>query len=372
MASINVPFLDLEKAYKELQAEIESAVLASLRKAWYVLGPEVEAFEKEYSAYCGASHCIGVASGLDALHLALRAMGVGKGDEVIVPSHTYIATWLAVSLCGATPVPVEPDLDTFNIDPSRIVPAITKNTKAIIPVHMYGQPADLDPILDIARRHQLKVLEDAAQAHGACYKGARIGTHGHAVAWSFYPGKNLGALGDGGAITTNDAEIAESVRLLRNYGSNKKYFHKAQGQNSRLDEVQAAVLRVKLKYLDEWNARRAAIAGQYNSALANSNIYLPIVPDWAIPVWHLFVIRTPQRDHLQRHLTKVGINTLIHYPMPPHLQDAYSCLGYKQGDLPITENVARDILSLPIGPHLEHHQLDLVIEKLTNEATWSN
>ncbi|MEW6037344.1 MAG: DegT/DnrJ/EryC1/StrS family aminotransferase [Pseudomonadota bacterium] len=369
---MGVPFLDLEKAYKELQAEIESAVLASLRKGWYILGPETGAFEKEFGAYCGASHCIGVASGLDALHLALRAMGVGQGDEVIVPSHTYIATWLAVSLCGARPVPVEPDFDTFNIDPARIEPAITQHTKVIIPVHMYGQPADLDPILDIARKHQLKVLEDAAQAHGACYKGARIGTHGLAVAWSFYPGKNLGALGDGGAITTNDPEIAESVRLLRNYGSNRKYLHKTQGYNSRLDEVQAAVLRVKLKYLDEWNARRGAIANRYSASLADSNIRLPVVSDWATPVWHLYVIRTPHRDTLQRHLTKAGINTLIHYPVPPHLQDAYSHLGYKQGDLPVAERIAGEILSLPIGPHLEHHQLDLAIEKLTIEPAWSN
>lgn len=372
VASIDVPFLDLEKAYKELQAEIESAVLASLRKGWYVLGPEVDAFEKEFGTYCGASHCIGVASGLDALYLALRSMGVGQGDEVIVPSHTYIATWLAVSLCGARPVPVEPDLDTFNIDPARIEPAITQHTKVIIPVHMYGLPADLNPILDIARKHQLKVLEDAAQAHGACYKGARIGAHGLAVAWSFYPGKNLGALGDGGAITTNDPEISESVRLLRNYGSSTKYFHKTQGQNSRLDEVQAAVLRVKLKYLDEWNTRRASIASRYNTALANSNIYLPVAPEWVTPAWHLYVIRTPQRDSLQRYLTRSGINTLIHYPIPPHLQGAYSHLGYKQGDFPIAEKIGRDILSLPIGPHLEHHQLNFAIEKLMNKKAWSS
>ncbi|QXP83539.1 DegT/DnrJ/EryC1/StrS family aminotransferase [Methylococcus sp. ANG] len=368
MATIDVPFLDLEKAYKELQAEIESAVLASLRKGWYVLGPEVEAFEKEFGAYCGAAHCIGVASGLDALHLALRAMGVGKGDEVIVPSHTYIATWLAVSLCGATPVPVEPDLDTFNIDPSRIRPAITQNTKAIIPVHMYGQPANLDPILDIARRHQLKVLEDAAQAHGACYKGARIGTHGLAVAWSFYPGKNLGALGDGGAITTNDPGIAKSVRLLRNYGSNSKYLHNTQGHNSRLDEVQAAVLRVKLKYLDEWNTRRSAIADRYSTSLEHSNIRFPVVPNWATPAWHLYVIRSPERNVLQQHLSRAGIGTLIHYPIPPHLQKAYNHLGYKAGDLPVAERIAQEILSLPIGPHLEHHQLHRILEELNKRA----
>ena len=248
---MKVPFLDLSAAYKELQAEIETAVLASMRTGWYILGPEVDAFERDFATYCEASHCIGVANGLDALHLALIAMGVGPGDEVIVPSNTYIATWLAVSQCGATPVPVEPNEVTYNIDPSRIEAAITPKTKVILPVHLYGQPADLDPILAIAKRHKLKVLEDAAQAHGARYKGKRIGGHGDAVAWSYYPGKNLGALGDGGAITTNDPEIADQLRVLRNYGSRVKYVNEAQGYNSRLDPIQASCLLYTSDAADE-------------------------------------------------------------------------------------------------------------------------
>ncbi len=246
------------------------------------------------------------------------ALDIGPGDEVIVPSNTYIATWLAVSQCGATPVPVEPDERTYNLDPNRIEAAITPRTKAILPVHLYGQPADLDPILAIARQHGLRVLEDAAQAHGARYKGRRIGGHGDAVAWSFYPGKNLGALGDGGAVTTNDPEIADRLRVLRNYGSRVKYVNEVQGVNSRLDPLQAAILHVKLRHLDDWNARRAAIAAHYREGLAATGLILPHVPAWAEPVWHLFIVRHPQRDALQRHLHEAGIGTLIHYPIPPH------------------------------------------------------
>jgi dTDP-4-amino-4,6-dideoxygalactose transaminase len=361
---MSVPFLDLGTAYIELQSEIESAVLASMRTGWYILGPEVEAFENDFAACCEASHCVGVANGLDALHLALRAMEVGPGDEVIVPSNTYIATWLAVSQCGATPVPVEPDERTFNIDPGLIEAAITPRTKVILPVHLYGQPADLDPILAIARKHGLKVLEDGAQAHGARHNGKRVGAFGDAVAWSFYPGKNLGALGDGGAVTTSDPEIADRIRVLRNYGSRVKYVNEEQGYNSRLDPIQAAVLRVKLKYLDEWNARRTAIAARYQAALASTELVLPAVPQWANPVWHLYVGRTTQREALQRQLTEAGVGSLIHYPIPPHLQQAYASLGYKPGDFPIAEAMAKEALSLPMGPHLTFEQQDQVIAAL--------
>lgn len=360
-----IPFLSLEAAYKELQSEIESAVLASMRTGWYILGPEVEAFESDFAAYCEATHCVGVANGLDALHLALRGMDVGPGDEVIVPSNTYIATWLAVSQCGATPVPVEPVEATYNIDPGRIEAAITPRTKAILPVHLYGQPADLGPILAVARKHGLKVLEDAAQAHGARYKGERIGGHGDAVAWSFYPGKNLGALGDGGAVTTNDPEIADRIRVLRNYGSRVKYVNEVQGYNSRLDPIQAAVLRVKLRYLDEWNARRAEIAGHYHAALVSTGLVLPAVPEWTKPVWHLYVIRTSERESLQDRLSEAGIGSLIHYPVPPHLQQAYTGLGYEPGDFPIAETMANEVLSLPMGPQLDHAGLDAVIAALS-------
>jgi len=360
-----IPFLDLGAAYRELKTELDAAVLASLGTGWYIGGDEVEAFEQDFSVYTESAHCIGVANGLDALHLALRAMDIGPGDEVIVPSNTYIATWLAVSQCGATPVPVEPDEQTFNINPALIESAITPRTKVILPVHLYGQPADLDPILAIARKYDLRVLEDAAQAHGARYKGKRIGGHGDAVAWSFYPGKNLGALGDGGAVTTNDPEIADRIRVLRNYGSRVKYINELKGFNSRLDPIQAAVLSVKLKVLDEWNARRTAIATCYSEALRNLPLMLPIVPGWAEPVWHLYVVQHPKRDMLQKALDKVGITTLIHYPIPPHLQRAYISDGYKKGQFPSAERMAQNVLSLPIGPQLGVGAAK-VIENLNN------
>lgn len=347
-----IPFLDLKAPHQELQAELDAVWVRVRDSGWYILGPEVEAFEQEYAAYCGARHCVGVANGLDALHLALRALGVGAGDEVIVPSNTYIATWLAVSQCGATPVPVEPDPATHNIDPARIEAAITPRTKVILPVHLYGQPADLDPILAIARKHGLRVLEDAAQAHGARYKGQRIGAHGDAVAWSFYPGKNLGALGDAGAVTTNDEAVADRLRVLRNYGSRVKYVNEVQGWNSRLDPLQAAILRVKLAHLDAWNARRAEVAALYLRELADCGVGLPQVPDWAQPVWHLFVIRHPQRDALQQRLAQAGIGTLIHYPIPPHRQQAYAGQAWPAQAFPIANQLAAEVLSLPIGPHL--------------------
>ena len=361
---MSVPFLDLRAPYLELKDEMDAAVARVLDSGWYILGPEVDAFEAEYAAYCESAHAIGVANGLDALHLALLAMDVGPGDEVIVPSNTYIATWLAVSQRGATPVPVEPDEATYNIDSVRIEAAITPRTKIILPVHLYGQPADLDPVLEIARRHGLKVLEDGAQAHGARYKGKRIGGHGDAVAWSFYPGKNLGAVGDGGAVTTNDPDIADRIRALRNYGSRVKYVNEVRGYNSRLDPIQAVVLRVKLKHLDAWNARRRAIAAHYMENLKGQELTLPHVPDWAEPVWHLFVARHAQRDALQQRLTDAGIGTLIHYPIPPHKQDAYADQGFRPESFPLASRMADDVLSLPIGPHLSTEECSIVVREI--------
>lgn len=363
---MQIPFLDVGAAYKELKPEIDAAIARVLDSGWYILGPEVEAFEAEYAAYCQAKHAIGVANGLDALHLALLAMGVGPGDEVIVPSNTYIATWLAVSQCGATPVPVEPVEATYNIDPARIEAAITPRTKVILPVHLYGQPADLDPILAIARKHGLRVLEDAAQAHGARYKGRRIGAHGDAVAWSFYPGKNLGALGDGGAVTTDDPEIADRIRVLRNYGSREKYVNEVKGFNSRLDPIQAAVLRVKLRVLDEWNERRTAIAEMYCSALNDSDLLLPVVPSSTAPAWHLFVVRHPKRVDLQKILTASGIGTMIHYPIPPYKQSAYRGGRYSEYGLPLANRMAEELFSLPIGPQMQLSEVDSVVEVLNS------
>ena len=360
-----IPFLDLKAPQEELRTDLMAAVERVVASGWYILGEEVDSFETEYAAYCCATHCVGLANGLDALHLALRAMGVGPGDEVIVPSNTYIATWLAVSQCGATPVPVEPDEATFNVDPMRIEGAITARTKVILPVHLYGQAADMDAIIAIARRHGLKVLEDAAQAHCARYKGRRIGAHGDAVCWSFYPSKNLGALGDAGAVTTDDAALADRIRVLRNYGSRIKYVNEVQGYNSRLDPLQAAVLRVKLKVLDEWNNRRRYIAVRYSEGLADSARVLPAVPRWAEPVWHLYVVQHARRDALQQALADAGVATLIHYPTPPHQQQAYSNAGFAKGRFPIAERMAERVLSLPIGPHMSAEAVHEVIAVLS-------
>jgi dTDP-4-amino-4,6-dideoxygalactose transaminase len=357
-----IPFLDLKGPYLELKQELDEAIARVVSSGWFIGGPEVDQFEAEFGSYCSATHAVGVANGLDALHLALRAMDVGPGDEVIVPSNTYIATWLAVSQCGATPVPVEPDARTFNIDPALIEAAISPRTKVILPVHLYGQPADMDPILAIARKHGLRVLEDGAQAHGARYKGRRLGAHGDAVAWSFYPGKNLGAMGDGGAVTTNDPQIADRLRVLRNYGSRVKYVNEVQGYNSRLDPLQAAILRVKLAHLDKWNARRSAIAARYQQGLAGCGLTLPHTPDWAEPVWHLYVVQHPQRDSLHKTLAEAGVGTLIHYPIAPHLQQAYGHAGWKQGAFPLAERMADQVLSLPMGPHMEAAQVAVVID----------
>lgn len=362
---MKVPFLDFVGPYEELKSELDAAYQRFMRSAWYILGQECEAFEREFAAYCGAKHCVGVGNGLEALHLLLRAYGIGKGDEVIVPSNTYIATWLAVSYADATVVPVECDPRTFNLDPARIEVAITPRTKAIMPVHLYGQTADMDAIMTIAAKHGLKVIEDNAQAQGARCRGKRTGSLGHAAGHSFYPGKNLGAFGDGGAITTDDAEVADRVRTLRNYGSKKKYYNEVRGYNSRLDEMQAALLRVKLNVLDQWNQRRAKVAQRYLKEIkSDRGLILPFVPDWAEPVWHLFVVRHPQRDELQRKLNAAGIGTLIHYPVPAHLSGAYADAGWKRGAFPLAENSADTVLSLPIGPHITEEQTGMVIDAI--------
>ena len=362
---MTIRFLDLQAPYKELQPQLDAAYRRVMESGYYILGEEVEAFEEEFAAYCGAKHCIGVGNGLEALHLILRGYGIGVGDEVIVPANTYIATWLAVSYTGATPVPVEPDPRTYNLDPSLTAQAITPQTKAIIPVHLYGQPADMDPILAIARRYTLKVIEDAAQAHGACYKGQRVGNLGDAAGFSFYPAKNLGALGDAGAVVTNDDALADTVRVLRNYGSRVKYYNEVQGFNSRLDPLQAAFLRVKLRHLEAWNERRRVVARHYLEGLVHiPELILPFVPEWARPVWHVLVVRHPRRDALQRYLHQVGIDTLIHYPIPPHLSEAYRHSGWKSGAFPLTEHIAATVLSLPIGPHLGLDELARVIKAI--------
>lgn len=348
---MSIPFLDLKAINLTQQADIEQAMGRVLASGWYVLGKEVDAFEQAFAAYCGTRHAIGVANGLDAIFLLLKAFGVGPGDEVIVPSNTYIATWLAASHCGATPVPVEPVPGTYNLDPQRVAAAITPRTRAIIPVHLYGQAADMDPLMALAREHGLKVIEDGAQAHGALYHGRKVGALGHGAAFSFYPGKNLGALGDGGAITTDDDALAQQLRTLRNYGSQKKYHNEVAGYNSRLDELQAAILSVKLPVLDAQNAARAAIAACYQDGLAGlPGLRLPEVAPWAAPAWHLYVVRHAQRDALAARLAAAGIGTMVHYPVPPHLQPAYANLGLAAGSLPVAEAIHREILSLPLGP----------------------
>ncbi|QGZ40166.1 dTDP-4-amino-4,6-dideoxygalactose transaminase [Pseudoduganella flava] len=358
---MSVPFLDLQAINLAQAAELEAAFSRVLRSGWFILGKEVERFEERFAAYCNARHGIGVANGLDAIMLVLRAWGVGPGDEVIVPSNTFIATWLAVSQCGATPVPVEPVEATYNIDPARIEQAITPRTKAIVAVHLYGQPADMPAIMAIAERHGIKVLEDAAQAHGARCHGERTGHLGHAAAFSFYPGKNLGALGDGGGIVTDDDALATLLRTYRNYGSQKKYHNLVQGFNSRLDEMQAAFLNVKLDVLDDGNAHRRVIAARYDAQLAGiPGLTLPAVPAWAEPVWHLYVVRHAQRDALAAKLAERGIGTIVHYPIAPHMQQAYAELGFQEGAFPIAEAIHREVLSLPIGPHMTLEQADEV------------
>jgi dTDP-4-amino-4,6-dideoxygalactose transaminase len=359
---MKVPFLDLGRLHQEIRGPLEGAFRRVMDSGRYVMGPEVDAFESEFAHYCGVEYCIGVGNGLDALHLLLRAYGIGTGAEVLVPSNTFIATWLAVSRCGATPVPIEPCAATYNIDPDALDAAITSRTRAIIPVHLYGQPADMDAINAIAQRHELIVIEDAAQAHGALYKGRRVGSLGHAAATSFYPGKNLGALGDSGAVLTDDPAIADKVRLLRNYGSPVKYKHEVQGYNSRLDEMQAAFLRVKLASLDDWNARRRKCARQYAMQLQDLDLGLPWVPQWAEPVWHLYVVRSRRRDALRMHLEKCEISALIHYPVPPHRQNCYA--EFSGHRLPIAEALANEVISLPLSPCMTEQEIALVVSAL--------
>ena len=357
-----VPFLDLKAAYAEQGRELDEALVSVGRGAWYLLGEQLSAFERAYAQYVGAKHCVGVANGLDALHLALRALGVGAGDEVIVPSHTFVASWLAVSHVGAVPVPVEVDEATYCLDPARVEAAITPKTKALMLVHLYGHPADTTALREIAEKHGLKLLEDAAQAQGASWQGKRAGALGHAAGWSFYPGKNLGALGDAGAVTTDDDAVADALRKLRNYGAQVKYRHEVDGVNSRLDELQAAALRIKLAKLDEWNARRRLVAERYARELAGLPLRLPTVAAGAEAVWHLYVVRTPKREALQAHLHERGVDTVIHYPTPCHRQGAYASLGLGEGALPVAETIAREVLSLPIGPHLTEAQQTRVID----------
>lgn len=366
MKTESVPFLDVGAAYRELRSEIDDAISKVLDSGWYLLGKELECFEREYAAFCEARFCVGVANGLDALQLALKTLGVGPGDEVIVPANTYIATWLAVSYVGATPIPVDPIEGVWNIDPSRIEARLTSKTKVILPVHLYGQPADLDPILYVAQKHGLRVVEDAAQAHGARYRGKRIGAHGDLVCWSFYPGKNLGCFGDGGAVTTNDQHLADRLRVSRNYGSRVKYQNEVKGQNSRLDEIQAAVLRVKLRFLDEWNKRRIVIAARYAERLEDiQGLVLPKVIEGVDCVWHVYVVDLEARDAVQARLRELGIGVMIHYPVPPHLSDAYR-VDRTWGSFPITERAALMHLSLPIGPHLSRDQQDQVITAIAD------
>ncbi len=348
-----------------MKPEIDAAISRVLDSGWYIGGQECELFEQEFSDYCGCEHVVGVANGLDALTLALRALGVESGDEVIVPSNTYIATWLAVHHCGALPVPVEPDARTFNIDPTGIEKVITERTKVILPVHLYGQPAEIDAILEIANNYNLKVLEDAAQAHGASYKDVKIGAHSDAVAWSFYPGKNLGAFGDAGAVSTNNDILASKIRKLGNYGSGQKYVNVIKGVNSRLDPLQAAILRVKLQHLDEWNKRRKEIAAFYSEKLDDSILQLPTERSDLTHVWHVYNIQYPERDALKAKLAAEGIETLIHYPIAPHLQDAFSDLGFREGSFPISEEIHRNSLSLPTDPFMSDRDLTRVVQAIS-------
>ena len=359
-----IRFLDLKATYLELKPEIDAAIARVLESGWYILGEEVEVFESEYAAWTGAAYCVSVANGLDALALALRAVGVRAGDEVIVPSNTYIATWLAVTHIGAVPVPVEPDPRTHCLDPQLVESAITTRTRALLPVHLYGHPADMAALLEIAQTRKLRIVEDAAQAHGAALAGARIGSHGDAIAWSFYPGKNLGAYGDGGAVTTNDPEIKRTVALLRNYGSSEKYVNNVQGVNSRLDPIQAAVLRAKLPMLTSWNARRADIAALYNDGLRDLPLELPSAAPDTTHAWHLYVLTHPRRKDLQRRLRQLGIETLIHYPIPPFRQQAYADFATRVNIWPVANRLAGQVLSLPIGPHISRKDATAVIDAI--------
>ncbi|RYD55978.1 MAG: DegT/DnrJ/EryC1/StrS family aminotransferase [Sphingobacteriales bacterium] len=368
---MNIPFLQFDGMHKPLKAEMMDAFSKFYDRSWYVLGEEVKAFEKEYAVYNEVPHCIGVSNGLDALQLALEALGVGEGDEVIIPSNTYIATLLAASYVGATPVLVEPNPETYNIDQAKIEAVITSRTKVIMPVHLYGQCCEMEEIMRIAQKHNIYVVEDNAQSQGATYNGKKAGSWGHVNGTSFYPGKNLGALGDAGGVTTNDETLATKIMTLRNYGSQKKYYNEVIGHNMRLDEIQAAFLRIKLNRLDSWTEQRRQIAAWYNDALAGAkDIILPKIATNATHVYHLYVVRTDKRDALQEHLANNGIGTLIHYPVPPHMQQAYARMGFKKGDFPLAEKIADTCLSLPLWPGMTQgmvHEVAQQIQAFFNE-----
>lgn len=363
-----VPFVDLRPLEHKLSAQIADATQRVINRSWYIGGEEGAAFERAFATYIGAKYCVGCGNGLDALALSLQALGIGQDDEVIVPANTFIATALAVSKVGATLVLVDCDRDTFNINPALVPAAITQRTRAIIPVHLYGQPANMDPIMALAREHGLLVVEDCAQAHGAQYKGQNVGTFGDAAGFSFYPGKNLGALGDGGGVVTSSALVADMVRALGNYGSKTRYVHELQGTNSRLDEIQAALLAAKLPSLDECNDFRRKVAARYLREIENPLVSLPVVPEWAYPVWHVFGVRCVNRDGLRDHLQSLGIRTNVHYPIPIHLQGAYRSLEHNEGDFPAAEEVSRTELSLPMYYGMTDEQIDAVIRGVNSFA----
>jgi dTDP-4-amino-4,6-dideoxygalactose transaminase len=363
---MQIPFVDLRVQYETIVNEVNDGIKRVLQKTNFILGEEVELFEHEFARFCGVKYCIGVASGTDALHLALRACGIGPGDEVITACNTFVATVLAISYVGAIPVLIDADLESYNINVTDIEQAITERTKVILPVHLYGQPANMYPILELAREYNLKVIEDASQAHGAEYDGKRCGTMGDVACFSFYPGKNLGGYGDGGAVVTNDSEIAEKVSLLRNYGQKVKYYHELKGFNSRLDTLQAAVLCVKLKYLDSWNELRRKHANSYNNLLRGIDCITPVEMDYAKHVYHIYAIRVKKRDDLKKYLAGRNISTGIHYPIPIHLQEAYKDLGHKKGDFPVAERQATDILSLPMYPELGEEQIEFIANEVKN------
>ena len=359
-----IPFVTFKPLEAELDKELRDAFKRVYTRSWYIEGVEDEEFEKQFAKYCDSKYCVGVGNGLDSLYLALKSLDIKEGDEVIVPSNTYIATALAVTYCGATPVFVEPDIRTFNIEPTKIETAITSKTKAIMPVHLYGQSCDMDSIMEIAKKHNLYVVEDCAQAHGATYKGKKIGSFGDAAGFSFYPGKNLGALGDAGATVTNNEELAKKVRALGNYGSDYKYHHIYQGNNSRLDELQAAFLSAKLPYLDKVNENRRETAKKYLTGINNPEVILPYVPEYTNPVWHIFGIRCRKRDELERWLNDAGISTNKHYPIPMHLQECYKDLGFKKGDYPIAEEISETELSIPMYYGMTDDEVKYVIDRI--------
>lgn len=365
---MSVAFLELRPTYDELRVELDEAYHRVLDSGWYILGEELRHFEAEFAAYCGVRHAIGVANGLEALTLILAALEIGHEDEVIVPGNTYIATWLAVSHRNAIPVPVDPDPVSYNLDPSKLQSAITSRTRAVLAVHLYGAPANMEGIAQVAADHGLAVIEDAAQAHGARWNGRRVGSLGVAAGFSFYPTKNLGAFGDGGVVTTDSDDLADRVRLLRNYGSPQKYHYDVVGYNSRLDELQAAFLRVKLKHLDNWNSRRESVASQYREQLGDLGdaLLLPEQPVEAESVWHVFAVRSRERDRLMQGLAHRGIGTLLHYPEPPHRSTAYAQAPWRRRDLPVTEQLADELLSLPMSPHLKQDEVSIVAETVRN------